>query len=51
VPGAAHAFRLRTPIPQIFERKMQKNLKKRLDKAQSICYNMRCEYDWGIAKR
>ncbi len=33
------------------DQKNEKNFRKGLDKTRGICYNMRCEYNWGIAKR
>ena len=32
-------------------KKRAKILHKSIDKGENICYNMRCEYEWGIAKR
>lgn len=33
------------------KRKKQEKIKKALDKKRELCYNKRCEKEWGIAKR
>ena len=35
----------------LFWMKIANFLYKGIDKGKNICYNMRCENEWGIAKR